>query len=101
MAKGVETRPSGAGGFAVAVEMTVDLFEDLQRAERPARRGNRHRSSTGTVTTTVHRFDTLAVRYGIEPGSVPGAQLIQVRDRPSCQRTSLPRVELPFVAETD
>ena len=46
-----------------------------------------------------HSCDVIAVRYGIEPGTVPGAQLIQVSPKRSKQRTSLARVELPFVAE--
>lgn len=48
-----------------------------------------------------HACDVIAVRYGIEPGSVPGAQLIQVSKNRSRQRTTLARVELPFVAEKD
>ncbi|MGN8112118.1 FAD-binding protein [Paraburkholderia sp. 22098] len=46
-------------------------------------------------------FDTIAVRYGITPGSIPGAQMIQVSTKMSRQRTSLSRIELPFVAEKD
>lgn len=52
---------------------------------------------TGGVSQQI--FDTISVRYGITPGSVPGAQLIQVSTKRSRQRTSLARVELPFVPE--
>jgi len=47
-----------------------------------------------TFTRTAHH---IAVRYGIEQGTVPGAQMIQVSQEASAQRTSLARVELPFV----
>lgn len=47
---------------------------------------------------TCHSPQEVVVRYGIERGTVPGAQMIQVSDRPSRQRTTLARVELPFVA---
>lgn len=40
----------------------------------------------------------IVVRYGIERGTVPGAQMIQISNRSSRQRTTLARVELPFVA---
>jgi hypothetical protein len=42
--------------------------------------------------------DVIVVRYGIERNSVPGTQMIQLSNRPSRQRTTLSRVELPFVA---
>jgi hypothetical protein len=48
-----------------------------------------------------HACDVISVRYGIEPGSVPGSQLIQVSKEKSRQRTTLAHVELPFVAEKD
>ena len=60
-----------------------------------------HPEPPRSLAICTHVCDTIAVRYGIEPGSVPGAQMIQVSDRPSRQRTSLSRVELPFVAEAD
>jgi hypothetical protein len=44
--------------------------------------------------------DHIVVRYGIEKGSVPGAQMIQISPRQSHQRTTLARVELPFIAQT-
>ncbi|HCN47143.1 MAG TPA: hypothetical protein DIT18_17030 [Pseudomonas sp.] len=44
-------------------------------------------------------FDEVVVRYGIEKGSVPGAQMIQLSKKPSAQRTVLNRIELPFVVE--
>lgn len=53
------------------------------------------------VSSFYHTCDVIAVRYGIEPGSVPGAQLIQVSKKKSRQRTTLAQVELPFVAEKD
>lgn len=43
--------------------------------------------------------DQLAVRYGIEPGTVPGAQLIQVSRAKSEYRTTMARVELPLIVE--
>ncbi len=46
------------------------------------------------------RFDHVVVRYGIDRSTVPGAQMIQLSKRRSAQRTTLKRVELPFVAET-
>lgn len=46
-----------------------------------------------------HTCDTIAVRYGITPGTVPGSQMIQVSTKPSKQRTTLARIELPFVVE--
>jgi len=46
-----------------------------------------------------HTSDMIAVRYGITPGTVPGAQMIQVSPKHSKQRTTLARVELPFVME--
>lgn len=53
--------------------------------------------------TDKHRFDhesdRVVVRYGIEKGSIPGAQMIQVSPQESQQRTTLARVELPFVTE--
>lgn len=52
----------------------------------------------GTVSTLT--ADTIAVRYGIQPDSVPGAQMIQLSAQDSGQRTTLARVELPFVMET-
>lgn len=51
----------------------------------------------GSVTTL--SADTIAVRYGIEPSSVPGGQMIQLSPVDSGQRTTLARVELPFVME--
>lgn len=46
-----------------------------------------------------HTCHMIAVRYGITPGTVPGAQMIQVSNKQSRQRTTLARVELPFVVE--
>ena len=46
-----------------------------------------------------HEADRIVVRYGIEKGSIPGAQMIQVSPKASRQRTTLARVELPFVTE--
>ena len=46
-----------------------------------------------------HTCHMIAVRYCITPGTVPGAQLIQVSNKQSRQRTTLARVELPFVVE--
>lgn len=40
--------------------------------------------------------DRVVVRYGIEKDSVPGRQMIQISPKPSRQRTTLSRVELPF-----
>jgi hypothetical protein len=57
-------------------------------------------SSTFSSSHT-HLCDVIAVRYGITPGTVPGAQMIQVSKNMSKQRTTLSRVELPFVAEKD
>lgn len=62
---------------------------------------NQHEVLIQNLTTKVntwHSTDDIVVRYGIERGTVPGAQMIQVSDRPSKQRTTLSRVELPFVA---
>ena len=50
-------------------------------------------------TSYHHASHMIAVRYGITPGTVPGAQLIQVSPKPSKQRTTLSMVELPFVME--
>lgn len=46
-----------------------------------------------------HICHTIVVRYGITPGTVPSAQMIQVSPKSSRQRTTLSRVELPFVVE--
>lgn len=46
--------------------------------------------------TTIHA-DEIAVRYGIERDTVPGAQMIQVSDARSRHRTTMARIELPFV----
>lgn len=54
---------------------------------------------TEPPTSYAHECQMIAVRYGIEPGRVPGAQMIQVSQKPSRQRTTLARIELPFVAE--
>ncbi|MFN4350527.1 MAG: hypothetical protein ACK4F6_06960 [Hylemonella sp.] len=51
-----------------------------------------------TKVTGRYNPQEIVVRYGIERDTVPGAQMIQVSDRPSRQRTTLARVELPFVA---
>ena len=51
------------------------------------------------VAINEHTCHMIAVRYGITPGTVPGAQMIQVSPKPSNQRTTLSRVELPFVVE--
>lgn len=51
-------------------------------------------------TTTWLQADLVAVRYGINPESVPGLQLIQLGQQYSEHRTTLARVELPFVFET-
>jgi hypothetical protein len=42
-------------------------------------------------------FDEVAVRYGIERGSIPGFQLIQMSKNPSRQRTTLAHIGLPFM----
>lgn len=52
------------------------------------------------VNSYSHTCDRIAVRYGIMAGTVPGAQMIQVSTKPSNQRTTLARVELPFVVES-
>lgn len=60
-----------------------------------------HEVSIQNLTTgrvDLHFPDEIVVRYGIERHTAPGAQMIQVSDRPSRQRTTLARVELPFVA---
>ncbi|AON53810.1 hypothetical protein [Herbaspirillum seropedicae] len=44
----------------------------------------------------IHMPDEIVVRYGIEAGSVPGAQMIHLSPKRSRQRTTLARVELPF-----
>lgn len=67
---------------------------------------SRHRhevtiESGSPASTSVGHFDAVSVRYGIERGTVPGAQMIQVSPQQSLQRTTLSRVELPFVAERD
>lgn len=49
--------------------------------------------------TVEHSPQEIVVRYGIERGTIPGAQMIQVSGRESLQRTTLARVELPFVAD--
>jgi len=48
--------------------------------------------------TTLINIDELVVRFGIQPGSVPGPRLVQLDDSYPGHRTMLNRVELPFVA---
>lgn len=57
------------------------------------------RWDTKPAGSYLHTCDKIAVRYGITPGTVPGAKMIQVSPKPSKQRTTLARIELPFVAE--
>ncbi|MBA5639796.1 FAD-dependent oxidoreductase [Duganella sp. LX20W] len=42
--------------------------------------------------------DKVVVRFGVDPSSIPGATMIQISERVSQQRSTLTRVELPFVA---
>ena len=42
-------------------------------------------------------FDQIAVRYGVEEGSVPGKQMINLNARDKGQRTSLAQVPMPFM----
>ncbi|MBD8625948.1 hypothetical protein IFT64_03255 [Oxalobacteraceae sp. CFBP 8753] len=42
--------------------------------------------------------DKVVVRFGVDPSSIPGATMIQISERVSRQRSTLTRVELPFVA---
>lgn len=46
----------------------------------------------------IYNADEIVVRYGIEKGTTPGLQMIQLSSRKSKYRTTLSRVELPFVA---
>ena len=57
------------------------------------------RWNTAPATSYQLTCHMIAVRYGITPGTVPGAQMIQVSPKLSKQRTTLSRVELPFVVE--
>jgi len=57
------------------------------------------RWNTKPATSYQHTCHMIAVRYGITPGTVPGAQMIQVSPKLSKQRTTLSRIELPFVVE--
>lgn len=46
---------------------------------------------------SVDDVDKLVVRFGIDPVSIPGPQLVQLDDKYPRYRTTLTRVELPFV----
>lgn len=78
-------------------------FEQSAVAYAKARNGQHDvtikRWDAGPATSYSHTCDKIAVRYGITPGTVPGAQMIQVSPKPSKQRTTLARIELPFVVE--
>jgi hypothetical protein len=52
---------------------------------------------TVQVEGKTEQFHVVAVRYGVEPGSVPGRQIIQMSAKPSRQRTTLAHLPLPFM----
>lgn len=53
---------------------------------------------TRTKLATKYLADRIVMRFGVTKDSVPGRQMIQLSDKPSRQRTTLCRVELPFAA---
>jgi hypothetical protein len=55
-----------------------------------------HDSAT-KKSQTLENVDQLVVRFGIDPNSIPGPTLLQLDDDYPRYRTTLTRVELPFV----
>lgn len=97
--------PSRSG--ATGGHMTLELHFNSQAYgyDQPVP-GGQESLHLGPANDTGQRwesFDLVVVRFGIQAGSVPGLQMIQLSD-PSLsgaqgkQRTTLKRVELPFVA---
>jgi hypothetical protein len=87
---------AGRMGFAVHFEQSAVAYA---QSTIGGHRVTIKRSTDKPATGYSHTCDKIAVRYGITPGTVPGAQMIQVSPKPSRQRTTLARVELPFVVE--
>lgn len=89
----------------------VDRWEDIMmlrvyrgcKAAAYATAGARHVVTIEDLATKAqwtYSADRVVVRYGISKDSIPGGQMIQISAKVSQQRTTLNRVELPFVAHS-
>ena len=87
---------AGRMDFEVHFEQSAVAFADASNGQYLV---TIKRWSSKPEASYPHTCHKIAVRYGITPGTVPGAQMIQVSTKQSRQRTTMARVELPFVVE--
>lgn len=87
--------------MAFSLRFNVEISSGKQRTPAAANSKWDIKLQVGNSSTTTENLDDIdhiVVRFGVLPSSIPGTQMIQLSPGKVRQRTSLKRVELPFVA---